>query len=240
MSEKNAADLHEERKAGLPTRLRSYWEDAELEAMQPGYEIPEMVTDEWGVIDIVKPGTCDGFVQKYTSLPAVMCTRPAGDSTPHYGVGKCRDHGGWFGRELQKGAILMGLAYAEEMNVSPWDALLSQCRLLANQVAWLRMRVLEAEQSGGAAVLRPGGDAWDWVAMLEARGDRLAKVAKMCLDAGIQQQMVISIQTEADNMIKAAVAGMDAAGLEPAQREKLMDAMSATLMQLTSGVGEQS
>lgn len=236
----NAADEHEARKAALPTRLRSYWEDAELAAMQPSYEGPVLEADEWGVLDIVQAAPCPGFDQPYSTLPAKMCTREAGAGTSHPGVGMCRDHKGWFGRELIKGAIYMALAYADEMNVSPWEALLSQCRLLANQVAWLRMRVHEVEKQYGKEGLRPGGAGWDWVAMLEARGDRLAKVAKMCLDAGIQEKLVANIELEADNMMKAALSGMDAAGLEGEAREKFLDAMSTTLLALTSGTGDQS
>ena|SRR5687768_15856365 len=238
--EMNAADLHEARKAALPTRLRGYWEAAELEQMQPDYEGPELKADDWGILDVVKTPLCSGFDQKYTSLPAVMCKWPAGHLTAHLGAGKCFYHNGYFGRELHKGAILMALAYADEMNVSPWEALLSQCRLLSNQVAWLRLRVYEIEKEYGKAGLRPGGEGWDWVAMLEARGDRLAKVAKMCLDAGIQQQLVASIELEADHMMKAALAGMDAAGLEGEAREKMLDGMSAKLLELTSGVGGQA
>lgn len=235
----NAADEHEARKAALPTRLRSYWEDAELEAMQPHYEGPVFVKDEWGILDIVQAALCAGFDQPYSTLPARMCQRTAGAGTSHPGVGRCWDHGGWFGRELQKGAIYMALAYADEMNISPWEAMLSQIRLLANQVAWLRARVYEVEKQYGAPGLRPGGEGWDWVAMLEARGDRLAKVSKMALDAGIQQQLVASIELEADNMMKAALAGMDAAGLEGDARDKFLDTMSSTLLALTSGAGDQ-
>ena len=97
MSEKNAADLHEERKAALPTRLRSYWEDAELEQMQPSYEHPVLVRDEWGVLDVAQAPVCPGYEQKYTSLPATLCIRPAGYLTHHEGVGMCFYHGGYFG-----------------------------------------------------------------------------------------------------------------------------------------------
>lgn len=240
MTELNSADLHEQRKAGLPTRLRGYWEEAEFEYIQPSYEGPTFEADEWGVLEVVDAGLCPGFEQPYSTLPARMCKRKAGTNTPHPGVGMCRDHNGYFGRELKKGAILMALAYADEMNVSPWEAMLSQCRLLANQVAWLRLRVDEVERKFGAEGLRPGGVGWDWVAMLEARGDRLAKVAKMCLDAGIQQQLVTQIEMEADNLMKAALAGMDAVGLEGPEREKMLDAMSTTLLTLTSGTGDQA
>lgn len=229
----NAADEHEARKAALPTRLRSYWEDAELEAMQPTYEGPVFERDEWGVLDIVQAAPCDGFDQPYTSLPARMCTKSAGYRTPHSGVGKCFDHGGWFGRELQKGAILMALAYADEMNVSPWEAMLSQCRLLANQVAWLRARVYEVEKNYGVEGLRPGGEGWDWVAMLEARGDRLAKVAKMAIDCGIAERTVQQIEMDATIMMKATIAGLDAAGIEGDARDRMLDAMSSSLLALT-------
>lgn len=236
----NSADLHEARKAGLPTRLRAYWEEAEFEQMQPLYEGPTFQADEWGILDIVKIPLCGGFDQKYSTLPGKACKWPAGHLTTHLGTGKCFYHNGYFGRELRKGAIFMALAYADEMNVSPWEALLSQCRLLSNQVAWLRIRVYEVEKTYGAPGLRPGGEGWDWVAMLEARGDRLAKVAKMCLDAGIQQQLVASIELEADHMMKAALAGMDAAGLEGPARERMLDGMSAKLLELTSGIGDQA
>lgn len=235
MNEKNAADLHEERKAALPTRLRSYWEDAELEQMQPSYEHPVLARDDWGILEVVQAPLCSGSDQKYTSLPIDMCTRTAGYLTHHEGVGKCFYHGGYFGRELKKGAILMALAYADEMNVSPWEALLGQCRLLANQVSWLRMRVYEAERAGGAAALKPGGEGFDWVMMLEARGDRLAKVAKMCLDAGIQERIVQQIEIESKLMVEGALAGLDELGLEGEQREKFLDAMSAKMLELTEG-----
>jgi hypothetical protein len=240
MNEKSTADLHEERKAGLPTRLRGYWADAELQEMQPSYEGPTFTRDEWGVLDVEVAPLCPGWDQKYTSLPIEMCTRTAGYLTEHAGVGMCFYHNGYFGRELKKGAILMALAYADEMNVSPWDALLGQCRLLANQVAWLRLRVYEAERAFGAPGLRPGGEGFDWVMMLEARGDRLAKVAKMCLDAGIQERIVQQIEVESDMMVKGALAGLDALALEGDEREKFLDAMSAKMLELTSGAGDGS
>lgn len=235
MEEMNAADLHESRKAALPTRLRSYWEEAELAEMQPEYVGPVLKADEWGILDVVTPAPCPGFDQKYSTLPAEMCKRDAGHNTVHPGVGMCFYHNGYFGRELHKGAILMALAYADEMNVSPWEAMLSQCRLLANQVAWLRVRVYEVEKAYGAAGLRPGGEGWDWVAMLEARGDRLAKVAKMAIDCGIAERIVQQIEMDADVMMKATLAGLEAAGIEGEARERMLDTMSSTLLALTAG-----
>lgn len=239
----DAGELHEKRKAALDKRKRGYWEDAELEAMQPEYQHPTLRRDEWGILEVVGMPLCpvmdEKGMKRTTRTTLHPCTRPAGDYTNHEGTGPCRKHGGHFGVGNARGAILMAMAYADEMNVSPWEAMLSQVRLLANQVAWLRARVYEAEAIGGHEAVMPGGIGWNAVAMLEARGDRLAKVAKMAVDAGIASMMVKQIELEAENMMKAALAGLDAAGIEGDQRERLLDAMSEKLLALETNLNVQ-
>lgn len=232
--EMDAGERHEARKAGLETRLRGYWEEAELMEMQPQYEGPVLKADEWGVLDVVEHPLCPHWWQRGSAWPFERCGNVAGYYTDHEGAGNCYRHNGNIGRERAKGAILMTLAYADEMQMSPWEAMLSQVRLLANQVAWLRLRVHEVEKVHGVEGLRPGGVGWDWVALLDARGERLAKTAKMAVDAGVASMLVRQIEMEADNMMKAALAGLDAAGIEGAQREKMLDSMSQTLIELES------
>lgn len=235
----DAAEKHEARKAELDTRRQNYWEEAELMEMQPEYQAPVLKADEWGVLDVVEHPSCPFGDRKGPAWPWEECSRTAGYYTDHEGTGACYRHGGNFGRERAKGAILMAMAYADEMNVSPWEAMMSQIRLLANQVAWLRIRVYEAEEKYGAAGLRPGGEGWDWVAMLEARGERLAKVAKMAVDAGIAATLIRQAELEGENMMKAAIAGMDAAGVQGEAREKLLDVMSRTIVELETNLNVQ-
>lgn len=228
---------------GLFTR---WWAEAELEHMQPDYEHPVLVADAWGVLDITgAPLLCTNWQVKKPdgwwktdgeAWPYERCKKPAGYLTDHEGVGLCYMCKGRQGVGKAKGAILLAMAYADEMpGVTPWEALLSQCRLLANQVAWLRQRVYEAEAQYGPAGLKPGGEGFDWVQMLEQRGERLAKVAKLCIDAGIAERLVRQVEVEAEAMMKAAVAGMDAAGLTDDQRHLLLDRMSTELLALESG-----
>jgi hypothetical protein len=60
----------------------------------------------------------------------------------------------------------------------------------------------------------------------------------MCLDAGIAERLVQQIEIEADTMMKSALAGLDAAGLEGETRERFLDAMSEKMLELTSGIVE--
>lgn len=101
----------------------------------------------------------------------------------------------------------MAHAFARAMNVSPWEALLGQLYLLQGQVAWLTAKVAEAPSD--EALLRYTDDDNGepgyarWVELLEQRGDRLTRVAKMAIDAGIAQQMVNAIEDDAQRLYVA-------------------------------------
>ena len=229
----------EDMRAHLTTRQLHYWENVEHQISQPDYEEPVtslLAIGGFATVEIDPGLSCTFWGQKGPAWPFEQCPRPAGLHTNHEGVGLCYVHGGMTGSGHIEGAILMAQAYAQELNVTPWEALLSQVRLLANQVEWLKLRVLEAERSGGDAAIRPGGDDWDWVALLEARGERLAKVSKLAIDAGVAERLVRQIELEAEIMFKSALAGLDAAGIEGEQREKMLGAMAGKMLELE---GEQ-
>lgn len=219
----------------LNTRMQNHWDAAELAANQPEYEEPQTGKLDIGgfvTAEVVGAPLCTYWGQKGPAWPYEQCKRTAGHKTNHEGVGLCWQHGGHTGAGKIQGAVLMAIAYAEELQVTPWEALLSQVRLLANQVEWLRIRVIDAEKDKGEAAIRPGGDSWDLVVLLEARGERLAKTAKMAIDAGVAERLVKQIELEAEAMFRAAVAGLDAAGIEGALREKMLAGMAGKMLEI--------
>lgn len=225
----------EEYRQHMTTRQLKHWDDALYTAAQPDYTDP--VTElldigGWKTVEIVDGGCCIFWGQKGPAWPFEQCTKRAGQGTDHEGVGLCYEHGGIYGVGKVQGAILMANAYAQELNVTPWEALLSQVRLLANQVEWLKIRVRDAESKGNDAAIRPGGPDYDWVLMLEARGERLAKVSKMAIDAGVAERLVKQIELEAEAMFRAALTGLDAAGIEGEAREKFLASMSGKLLEI--------
>jgi hypothetical protein len=119
----------------------------------------------------------------------------------------------------------MAHAYARAMNVSPWEALLGQLYLLQGQVVWLTMKVGEASSDDALASWEPDGYA-RWVELLEARGDRLTKVAKMAIDAGIAQQMVNAIEDDAQRLYIATKAAAKRLGLDEDRELELVSAIA--------------
>src|SRR5688572_24510454 len=218
----SGAFAYEEFLDGLPGHKRKYWDAAELEYNQPEFERPEVIADEFGILDIVPGLACPHISRKYSTWPAVRCDWRAGRGTAHEGIGLCSRHKGGTGIGAGEGAVLMAMLFADEMQVSPWEALLSQVRLLANQVRWLRYRVEAAEMEDGADAIKPDGSGWHWVCMLEARGDRLAKVSKMAIDAGVAQQLVSQLNLEADRMAQAVLEMCDRLGIMGEQRDEAM------------------
>lgn len=236
---------------GMTPYQRIHWEEAQHELIQPLYEEPTVTRlDIGGYVTVEVATGAEGLRctqwSAGKSVPGhskkrewVQCRHGAGQATDHEGVGLCYMHDGHRGRGRAQGAIYMAHAYGDELGITPWEALLQQVRMLGGQVYWLQQRVLTAEREGGGeAALRPGGAGWDWVVMLEARGDRLAKVAKMAIDAGVAERLVQQMQLEGEIMFKGVTAGMDAVpGLTPESRELLLRVMSDTMKELEAAEG---
>jgi hypothetical protein len=131
----------------------------------------------------------------------------------------------------------MAHAYAAKRKTTPWQALLDEVESLAAQVAWLEDKITREagrseEEGGGDDALRPGGRAWDWVAMREARGDRLARVSRMAIDAGIAEVLVAQVELRGRLMLEAAQNAAAELSLEPEQRLALVAAIARNVVAL--------
>lgn len=124
-----------------------------------------------------------------------QCPNPAGLRTQHEGIGVCQAHGGNKKKGRALSAWILMHAMAQQLNVSPWDALLSQIRLLSGQVAFLTHKLGETTTNDDD--LRPDGDSFYWMELLEQRGKRLAIVSKMAIDAGIAERMITIMENQA-------------------------------------------
>jgi hypothetical protein len=143
------------------------------------------------------------------------CGRAAGAGTPHLGIGRCSRHGGSTplhvkGAELEKRrqeeAKLREVVNSLSLpvDVEPMDALLEELSRTNGVVTWLGSKVASLNEEteaglGGSEMVGPVGGAsggipeWKpsvWIAMWEAERSHLAKVAKLCLDAGIDEKRV--------------------------------------------------
>jgi hypothetical protein len=126
----------------------------------------------------------------------------------------------------------MAHAYAVARQTTPWQALLDELNDLAGQVAWLNQKIGVVGMVEGDEALRPGGEAFDWVEMRDARGDRMAKVAKMCIDAGVAERMVQQVELQGALMMEAAKRAAGKLGLSEEQEFALVAGMARVVVEL--------
>lgn len=124
----------------------------------------------------------------------------------------------------------MAHAFAQAMKVSPWEALLGQLYLLQGQVAWLTAKVAQAPDDEALQRFTLGENGEEaygpWVELLEQRGDRLTRVAKMAIDAGIAERMVMQIEDDAQRLYLATKAAAKRLGLDEDRELELVAAIA--------------
>ena len=208
-----------------------------------------------------------GRVIRRGELAGRRCPREAGQGTAHYGAGSCIAHGGAKTRDKALGAWIMGHAFAAQLDVNPWEALLMAVRIAAGKVAYIESVLASAksdlelegravvELDGGGSEGGPGGPqsrlllhpdtgeplgvgeyrdlSW-WVEKGELWHDRMARCAKMAVDAGIAAWQVERVEAEAAAIATVLNGIIDELGDEitESQVARLRARMRSELLQL--------
>lgn len=159
------------------------------------------------------------------------CDRRAGDQTTHLGAGYCIAHGGGGKLEILISHYMMQHAAAKELNISPWEALLTAMRRSAGLAAFYdsKIALVEADED-----LIPGGAAYPWIQGSERAHYNTAKYAKAALDAGVAERLVQAVELEATTMFEFFSAVLVRAGLPEEWEEKLRVAMRQEAMAIES------
>lgn len=182
-------------------------------------------------------GRCDVRVRTPESPRfGQWCSHGAGEGTEHPGVGPCRMHGGAGRRENVIGAWIVAHRLAEHLEVSPWDALITEVKRTAGEVAWLDQKVGEAPDDDA---LRPGGSHHDWVRHRERQRVWLGRVAKMAVDAGVAGMLVARERAageEIARVLNRTLETLVAAGLGDELEAVARSAMRRELLALDAGV----
>ncbi len=148
------------------------------------------------------------------------CRAFAGQGTDHLGIGRCKYHGGST-RSHKTNAVVQEaqrrmIKYGAAVQVEPHEALLAMLHLASGHVAWLRAEVAALDDLGQF-------ESQVLVQLYGEERDRVARVAKACLDVGVAERQVQLAERYGEALagtLRAVFADPEL-GLTPAQEARL-------------------
>lgn len=158
-----------------------------------------------------------------------LCTHYAGAGTSHRGVGRCWQHGGNTEAGIREAAWIVGHAFARALECTPWEGLLQAVKIAAGRSAFCEAKLATATDDED---LVPGGRLWEWVKLASEWHEKMAKVSKLAIDAGVAERLVRQLELEATLMLRATRLTLAELGLSDEQQEHALGIMSRNLLAL--------
>lgn len=183
------------------------------------------------------------------------CQRPPGFDTDHLGVGRCSRHGGNRQRAINQAAVALGEHYVTHpgplmgtpLHLEPADALAHCIAIAAGEVQYCTMKVMELED----ALVRPAVDRLEetdgeyrstkrarikappelhlWIKERQKAVDRLARLSKMAIDAGLAERQIALAENQAHAFATAMKEMTDMLGLTARQQKVMRERLPAIL-----------
>lgn len=198
---------------------------------------------------------CNGTTGASTAAPA-RCRKQ-----PLKGATVCRTHGGSAGqvrdaaerRLLEREALVAAEAFGLPREVDPHTALLEELHRAAGAVQWLGAVVADLDRQDivwgkvketHGTQLEKGTDNGTtkaaavnvWVTLWQAERDRLAKVAKTCVDVGIEERRVRLAESAGQQLASVIRAVLDRLELSDGQRVLALQVVPDELRRLAGDV----
>jgi hypothetical protein len=115
------------------------------------------------------------------------CRAFAGQGTAHYGIGRCKFHlGNTKGHQVhavKQEAKERAIKFGESIHIEPTEALLAVLHLSAGHLRWIKDEV-------AATTDNDSFDARVLMRMFDDERDRVARIAKAAIDAGVAERQV--------------------------------------------------
>lgn len=181
-----------------------------------------------------------------------ICKRTAGSSTGHFGIGHCSSHSGKSRHETVKAAWLMAHAFAREMDITPWEALLKAVRIAAGKLEYAQYVLSQAThdleiegrvvRGDDGMLVHPdtgeplgvGGlrDMTFWVKQSELWHERLLRSSKAAIDSGIAERLMAGQTLQVQLISRVVEAGLGTLRLSPGDEMAARAAMRAELTRI--------
>lgn len=185
------------------------------------------------------------------------CHQAAGRGTDHLGIGRCMNHGGKTPTHRKAAQMEMArhaaVTFGLPREVDPAQALLEEVHRTAGHVEWLRQVVAGLEQgelvwglaeeidrpatdSGGGGVEtkhRAGINVW--LQLYGQERDRLARVSKAAIDAGVSERIVSVFEQVGAAYVQVLEGVLDELGLSAEQRVRVPALVQSKLQAIAGG-----
>lgn len=177
------------------------------------------------------------------------CQKQAGWGTTHPGYGHCKFHGGSTPNGVKMAAKLQAAVNGEWIaqvmgfpeHVDPFDALLEAIWIAKGEVTYCSQRIAELDEGDAVVLLEEvtqttgvvRGETEEsisvkkssaaelnvWIRTRQEAVDRMARYAKMAIDAGIAERQVVLAERVGGMIGRLVAAVLDDLGLSEGQRE---------------------
>jgi hypothetical protein len=155
------------------------------------------------------------------------CRKFAGEGTDHFGLGRCRLHGGATPSHKSHAVGLAAKARMVKMGapvegVQPHEALLSLLRASAGHVGWLQAEIADLDDLGQheSAVL---------LQLYSEERDRLTRVAAECSRAGVADMEIKVAEAQITVLGESLYRACESVGLTPDTMQALGAALRTEL-----------
>jgi hypothetical protein len=131
-----------------------------------------------------------------------VCLQRAGWGTDRVGYGTCKLHGGSTRNGNVRAAKLreadhvrdVGVVMGLPVEVDPLEALMQCLYIAAGEVEYCGARLARLSTEEELALGVPSSEARFWIAARSESVDRLARLAKMAIDAGVSERQIASAE----------------------------------------------
>lgn len=154
------------------------------------------------------------------------CTLPAGWGTNHYGIGRCKLHGGSTPNQVKAAASQeMRTLLGRPLEINPLDGLLWCIKIRAGEVHWLSEEIAKLDEEDWVHDTIAGKTLHHWVRERAAAMNDLARWSQMAVSLGIAERAVKLAETYGEmlaRLIQGILADLDLNELQRAEAPKVI------------------
>lgn len=167
-----------------------------------------------------------------------LCSYPAGWGTEHYGIGKCKFHGGSTATHVKAAATAeFRTLLGTELEMNPLDAILWCIRIRAGEVKWLSDRIAKLQEKEWVHDTIVGKQFHLFVRERHAASQDLVRFSQIAISLGIAERAVKLAETYGEMLARLIQGILGDLDLTAEQRAKAPSIIRHHLIVLDGGAG---